>query len=172
MIGKKKCSIRTKYIYKLCIFCQQKLLWKCLSGEFYSFYVSMLILAEDLDLFGHTAQSRWYINILILVIHFLYIYNVPKISKSLMQLRVPFMEFVLMRSWAFSGGVTVPVEGNCRVFAFGVLASQTPMWLTSQLSRGDLWCIIFCLLFKTMYANFWRCFVCLPMKKISIVSQV
>ena len=94
-----------------------------------------------------------------------------RISHSLL-LRVPFMEFVLMRSWAFSGGVTVPVEGNCRVFAFGVLASQTPMWLTSQLSRGDLWCIIFCLLFKTMYANFWRCFVCLPMKKISIVSQV
>ena len=27
-------------------------------------------------------------------------------------LRVPFMEFVLMRSWAFSGGITVPVEGN------------------------------------------------------------
>ena len=46
------------------------------------------------------------------------------------------MEFVLMRSWAFSGGVTVPLEGNCRVFAFGVLALQTPMWLTSQLSRG------------------------------------
>ena len=84
------------------------------------------------------------------------------------------MEFVLMRSWAFSGGVTVPVEGNCRVFAFGVLASQTPMSLTSQLSRGDLWCIMFRLLFKTMYANFWRCFVCfkLPMKKKSIVSRV
>ena len=87
------------------------------------------------------------------------------------RLRVPFMEFVLMWSWAFSGGVTVPVEGNCRVFAFGVLASQTPMWLTSQHSRGDLWCIMFCLLFKTMYANFWRCFVCSPMKKFSIYES-
>ena len=48
-------------------------------------------------------------------------------------LRVPFMEFVLMRSWAFSGGVTVPVEGNCRDSSFGVLASQTPLWLTLPL---------------------------------------
>ena len=70
-----------------------------------------------------------------------------------------------MRSWAFSGGVTVPVEGNCRVFAFGVLASQTPMWLTSQLSRGDLWCIMFCLLFKTMYANFLEMFRLLAHEK-------
>ena len=43
------------------------------------------------------------------------------------------MEFVLMRSWAFSGGVTVPVEGNCRDSSFGVLASQTPLWLTLPL---------------------------------------
>ena len=46
------------------------------------------------------------------------------------RLRVPFMEFVLMRSWAFSGGVMVPVEGNCRDSSFGVLDSQTPLWLT------------------------------------------
>ena len=38
-----------------------------------------------------------------------------------------------MRSWAFSGGVTVPVEGNCRDSSFGVLASQTPLWLTLPL---------------------------------------
>ena len=28
-----------------------------------SFYILMAILVEDLDLLGHTDQSRWYINI-------------------------------------------------------------------------------------------------------------
>ena len=45
----------------------------------------LFIPSSDADFgraFAHTAHSRWYINILILVIHCLKIYNVPKITKS------------------------------------------------------------------------------------------
>ena len=34
---KKNCSTQIKDIYKLCILCQQKLLWKCIPREFYRF---------------------------------------------------------------------------------------------------------------------------------------
>ena len=47
---------------------------------------SVLFISSSDDHFGrafaHTAQSGWYINILILVIHCLKTYNVPKITKS------------------------------------------------------------------------------------------
>ena len=33
-----------------------------------------------------------------------------------------------MRSWAFLGGVMVPLEGNCWDSSFRVLALQTPLW--------------------------------------------
>ena len=78
---KKFCSIGIKNIHKWSTLSQQKLSWKCLLRKSIEVQVWRLNLAEFGRAFGCTTQSRQYIIIFILIIHFFKTYNVPKVFK-------------------------------------------------------------------------------------------